>query len=155
MGYKADGVPLVVIGGREYDTSSLRGLGRQGAAPVWGPRLSSPRASIASTGPIWSAWGYLRCSSKRAFPRDPFRLPAPRPSRRCTKQFLRGAVRPWARAPRRYSGSAAGVPHAWGRPSCQVSVDLEDNFSGATRSISHRIAQSAPSADRSVRCRER
>jgi aconitate hydratase len=41
--YRADGVPLVIIAGKEY----------------------GPRASNASTGPTWSAWGSCRCSSSR------------------------------------------------------------------------------------------
>ena len=66
MRYATEGVPLVVIAGREYGSGSSRDWAAKGtdAARASGP--SSPRASSGSTAPTSSGWASCRSSSCRA-----------------------------------------------------------------------------------------
>ena len=51
--YAAEGVPLVVIAGREYGVGQLARLGRQGHGAPRRAGGASPRASSASTARTW------------------------------------------------------------------------------------------------------
>ena len=65
MAYQAEGVPLVVIAGKEYGTGSSRDWAAKGTR-LLGVRASSPRASSASTARTWWGWACCRWSSPRA-----------------------------------------------------------------------------------------
>ena len=60
--YRAEGVPLIVIAGREYGSGSSRDWAAKGTS-LLGVRAVSPRATNASTAPTWSAWASCRSSS--------------------------------------------------------------------------------------------
>ena len=64
--YQADGVPLVVLAGKEYGSGSSRDWAAKGtrAARACGP--SSPSPTSASTGRTSSAWACCRCSTRTA-----------------------------------------------------------------------------------------
>ena len=63
--YRAEGVPLIILAGKEYGTGSSRDWAAKGVlCSACGP--SSRRASSASTAATSSAWACCRCSSSRA-----------------------------------------------------------------------------------------
>ena len=62
--YAADGVPLVILAGKEYGSGSSV-TGRPKAPPCSGCGPCWPRASSVSTVPTWWVWGSCRCSSPR------------------------------------------------------------------------------------------
>ena len=61
--YKKDGVPLVVLAGKEYG-SGRRATGRRRVRSSSACAPSSPRATSASTARTSSAWASCRCSSR-------------------------------------------------------------------------------------------
>ena len=65
MKYKQEGVPLVVLAGKEYGTGSSRDCRPRGRVSLVCVR-SSPRASSASTAATWWAWASCRSSSRPA-----------------------------------------------------------------------------------------
>ena len=65
--YAADGVPLVILAGKEYGSGSSRDWAAKGTA-LLGVRAVLAETSSASTGPTWSAWASCPCSSLQERP---------------------------------------------------------------------------------------
>jgi aconitase A len=57
--YQAEGVPLVVLGGKEYGTGSSRDWAAKGTT-LLGVRAVWPNPTSAFTATIWWAWGFCR-----------------------------------------------------------------------------------------------
>ena len=64
--YAEEGVPLVVIAGKEYGSGSSRDWAAKGSAAAGRPRGDRSRATSASTARTWSRWACCRSSSRRA-----------------------------------------------------------------------------------------
>ena len=62
--YRAEGTPLLIVAGKEYGSGSSRDWAAK-VRHCSECELSSPRATSAFTGRIWSAWASSRCNSRR------------------------------------------------------------------------------------------
>ena len=59
MKYQKEGMPLLVLAGKEYGSGSSRDWAAKGPSS-WACARSSPRATSASTAATWSAWASCR-----------------------------------------------------------------------------------------------
>jgi len=60
--YRAEGVPLILIVGKEYGSGSSRDWAAKDRS-FWASGQLSPRASNGSIGAIWSGWACSRWNS--------------------------------------------------------------------------------------------
>ena len=78
--YADAGIPLVVLGGKEYGSGSSRDWAAKGTALLGRQGRDRRVATSGSTAPTSSAWACCRCSSRRARRPSRWASTAPRPS---------------------------------------------------------------------------